>query len=109
MNIKIIDGYVTFDGTIRVSVSHKLFTNEGMDICMPKEKQPAPADPRHESDVRFATTRDVTRRIWGLLEDLEKRFDARAEKIWNLGIKNESARIFSELGAELHAEKECWK
>ena len=40
MNIKIINGYLIVDGNCKVSATYNLFTADGIDICMPKEKQP---------------------------------------------------------------------
>lgn len=94
MNIKIIDGYVTIDGTLKVSASYKLFTKEGINICMPKEKQPAPSDRCGNPNGKIATSGDVNRTVVRLLESLAKRFDDYDSKC--------AATLF-------RAEKENWK
>jgi len=101
MNIKIIDGYVTVDGIYKTSASYKLFTKEGIDICIPSPKQPetqpAPADPWTGPDLRCYPKEKRTmgrHDIAMLLESLARRCD----------------RYGSTASAEIYrAEKENWK
>jgi hypothetical protein len=108
MNIKIIDGYVTVDGSIRVSATYKLFTKKGIDICMPKERQPATPDPWVNPN-RVTTIGEANQTIGRLLESLAKRFDERG-KGWTGHADNyKVGATFREMAQDLRSEKESLK
>lgn len=81
MNISITDGYVKIDGTLKVSATYKLFTKEGIDICMPKDRQPTPTDPWVDLNGKIATIGDVNRIIDSVIENLSDLVKAAAIKI----------------------------